>query len=243
MAFQTVSNGAITNNMISLVEHQALMDQQRVHFEGIISNLQQQLKYNADPSERMVGNINRRTSSVLLDSLVGPHQMVEDFVEDPFAADTESEFAKHQRGATSQILDELLHYESKDSQHTSDTDSSSDDPQHNNGYDAILLEQQIISDTLNVDGMNVDGLKEIIETLKAELANSRMSEYRHNTQRHHEQRLKSISVNRRVEGFREILQSKMDLVESLSDEFERMRNIIKRQQMCIDMYLHHQKAT
>merc|ERR550525_563964 len=170
-------------------------------------------------------NINRRHSSVFaLDALIGS-TAVEDHIDDDHDIFSKMRDPKsHKRGATSQLMKEMLDFESGGDDDDTDS-SSSEDPQNKNGYDAIVLEQTLLEQQFQ-DTDTVDGLKEIVETLKAELANSRMSEYK----MHHTQRRASISINRRTEGMREILKSKMDLVDSLGKEFERMRNIIKWQQ-------------
>jgi len=213
--------------MISLEQHQSLMDKQRVYYEEMIRSLKEQLSnpQTPEPSQprNVGGNLNRRQSSIMMDSLIGVDPVEDNLDETP----------GHTRGVTSQLFAELLEFDDDGD----DWDSSSDDPQHKGGYDAIVLEQQLMSERVK-DTNDVGELKEIIETLKAELANSRMSEYQmHNTQ----QRLKSAHIHRErdCEGMKEFERlkvSKMDLVDSLSNEFERLRQIIKRQHTQIALY-------
>merc|ERR1719242_2746531 len=158
MASSAYSNGQLApittmttmpTNMISLEDHQFLMDQQREHYEQIIANLQKQLRHqndkNADGMKQTNdgSNINRRHSSVFeLDALIGS-RAVEDHIDDDHSLfPKKRKQNSHKRGATSQLMAELLEFESGDDD---DTDSSSsEDPQNKNGYDAIVLEQTLL---------------------------------------------------------------------------------------------------
>merc|ERR1719242_1152051 len=97
MASSAYSNGQLApmttmttmpTNMISLEDHQFLMEQQREHYQQIIANLQKQLRHQNDESADGMkqtnghSNINRRHSSVFaLDALIGS-TAVEDHIDD-----------------------------------------------------------------------------------------------------------------------------------------------------------------
>ena len=175
MAFQTASDNQIVSNVISLEQHQALMFEQRAHFEEIIADLHSQLMKSKElrneehPNHSVLpavhfdhgGNINRR-SIIDLGSLIGSNK-VEDQIDDDEQHD--KPWTGHTRGVTSQLFEELLEFDEDSVAESGDSDdsSSSDDPQNKSGYDAIVLEEQLLRTQCQTT--NPGELKEIIETL------------------------------------------------------------------------------
>eukprot|EP01084_Bolivina_argentea_P022517 41846_1 len=302
MSFQT---GRGDNDIISIKEHKSLMEDQRNHYDTIITNLEEQLmdstleleetkqklyandpnndnktmqKYDLHQSENL--STNRRSSSVILDDLIGMNIDIEDNISEDYnninsdnsSIDssesssnhnhniTKSQLA-HNRRATSMIIEDLIGI-NEDTDTDNDMSSSSSNGPINASYDAINLEQQLL-DCQYVDINDIDKLKEIIETLKLELKKSRINtieikeetidlEHELVNERSETQKYKHLlRISQQLENINpdilnqdesdtfiiyndeemdRIFQSKLDLIQTLSKEFDKMRDMIKKQQ-------------